>query len=190
VLPGRVAVQGSQLETIHPFDDGNGRTGRALAQIILRRRGLAPAFVPPISVILARDRERYIKGLTLFREDRIAEWLSLFAVAANQAAGLAVRYGMRVGELQQAWRQKLREHSNPRSDAAAWAVIDILPAHPVMTVPVAVDATRRTKPAITNAMAELERAGVLQRLGDSARNRAWEAEGLLDLVVGLESGVE
>jgi len=39
-------------------------------------------------------------------------------------------------------------------------------------------------------MAELERAGVLQRLGDSARNRAWEAEGLLDLVVGLESGVE
>ena len=190
MLPGRVAVQGSQLETIHPFDDGNGRTGRALAQIILRRRGLAPAFVPPISVILARDRERYIKGLTLFREDRIAEWLSLFAVAANQAAGLAGRYGLRVGELQQAWRKKLREHSNPRSDAAAWAVIDILPAHPVITVPVAVAATRRTKPAITNAMAELERAGVLQRLGDSARNRAWEAEGLLDLVVGLESGVE
>jgi len=27
-------------------------------------------------------------------------------------------------------------------------------------------------------------------LSDSARNRAWEAEGLLDLVVGLESGVE
>jgi len=186
----QAAIAHAQFETIHPFDDGNGRTGRALVQIILRRRGLAPAYVPPISVIFARDRERYIKGLTLFREDRIADWLSIFAVAANQAAGLAVRHGLRVGELQQAWRQKLRAHSNPRSDAAAWAVIDILPAHPVITVPVAVAATRRTKPAITNAMAELERAGVLQRLGDSARNRAWEAEGLLDLVVGLESGVE
>ena len=186
----QAAIAHAQFETIHPFDDGNGRTGRALIQIILRRRGLAPAFVPPISVILARDKGRYIKGLTLFREDRLAEWLDIFAVAANHAAGLAIRYGLRVGELQQAWRQKLGEHSNPRSDAGAWAIIDMLPAHPIITVPVAVAATRRTKPAVTNAIAELERADVLQRLGDAARNRAWEAKGLLDLVVGLESGVE
>ena len=186
----QAALAHAQFETIHPFDDGNGRTGRALVQIILRRRGLAPAFVPPISVILARDREQYIKGLTLFREDRIAEWLTLFAVAASKAAGLAVRYGVRVGELQQVWRQKLREHSNPRSDAAAWAIIDVLPAHPILTVPIAVAATRRTKPAATNAVAELERAGVLRRSSESARNRAWEAEDLLDLYVGLESGVE
>ena len=186
----QAAIAHAQFETIHPFDDGNGRTGRALVQIVLRRRRLAPALVPPISVILARDREQYIKGLTVFREDRFAEWLNVFAVAANQAAGLAVRYSVRVGELQQAWRQTLREHSNPRSDAAAWAIIDVLPAHPIITVPVALAATRRTKPAATNAIAELERAGVLQRLSDSARNRAWEAEGLLDVVVGLESGVE
>ena len=155
----QAAIAHAQFETIHPFDDGNGRTGRALIQIILRRRGLAPAFVPPISVILARDKGRYIKGLTLFREDRLAEWLDIFAVAANHAAGLAIRYGLRVGELQQAWRQKLGEHSNPRSDAGAWAIIDMLPAHPIITVPVAVAATRRTKPAVTNAIAELERAG-------------------------------
>jgi hypothetical protein len=82
------------------------------------------------------------------------------------------------------------ETSNPRADAAAWAVIDILPAHPVVTVPVAVTATKRTKPAVTNAVAELERAGVLHRLSEAARNRAWEAEGLLDLVVRLESGLD
>jgi Fic family protein len=186
----QAAIAHAQFETIHPFDDGNGRTGRALVQVVLRRRRLAPAFVPPISVILARDKERYIKGLTAFRDDRVAEWLTTFAVAANQAAGLAVRYGLRVGELQETWRRTLRERSNPRSDAAAWAIIDVLPAHPIVTVPVAVAATRRTKPAVTNAIAELERAGVLRRLSDAARNRAWEAEGLLDLVVGLESGVD
>ena len=161
-----------------------------MVQVILRRRKLAPAFVPPISVMLARDKERYIRGLTLFREDRLADWLDIFAVAASQAATLALRYGDRVGELQQTWREKLREHSDPRSDAAAWAVIDVLPAHPVVTVPVAVAATRRTKPGITNAMTMLEQAGVLRRLSESTRNRAWEAEGLLDLVVGLESGID
>ncbi|MDB5067666.1 MAG: filamentation induced by cAMP protein Fic [Chloroflexi bacterium] len=186
----QAAVAHAQFETIHPFDDGNGRTGRALVQIVLRRRGLAPAFVPPVSVILARARDRYIEGLTRFREDRIAEWLETFAVATRQAADLAVRYAGRVAELQDRWRQQLRETSNPRADAAAWAMIEILPAYPVVTVPVGVAATRRTKPAVTNGVAELERSGVLRRLTESARNRAWEAEGLLDLVVRLESGLD
>jgi hypothetical protein len=62
--------------------------------------------------------------------------------------------------------------------------------HPIVTVPVAVAATKRTKPAVANAIAELEAASVLEKLGESKRNRAWEAVGLLDLVVGLESGVE
>ncbi len=184
------AIAHAQFETIHPFEDGNGRTGRALVQIILRRRALAPMFVPPISVMLARDRDAYVRGLTQFRDDRVSEWLTVFAVASTRAAGLAVRYAARVAALQERWRQTLRERSGPRSDAAAWSVIDVLPAHPVVTVPVAVAATGRTKPAVTNAIAELERVGVLLKLGAAVRNRAWEADGLLDLIVGMESGVD
>ena len=184
----QAAVAHAQFETIHPFEDGNGRTGRALVQVILRRRGLAPTFVPPISVVLARDKRRYIEGLTLFREDRIAEWLESFAAATAQAASLATRYTMEVGELQDRWRQQLRGHSDPRSDAAAWAIIDVLPALPIVTVPLGVAATRRTKPAVTNGVAKLKEAGILVRLSESARNRAWEATGLLDLIANLESG--
>lgn len=57
VLPPLVqaAVAPAQFETIHPFEDGNGRTGRALVQVILRRRGLAPALVTPISVVVANN---------------------------------------------------------------------------------------------------------------------------------------
>ena len=178
----------AQFETIHPFDDGNGRTGRALVQALLRRRGLAPSFVPPISVELARDKARYIAGLTRFREDDISGWIGVFASAAAQAARLASRYAARVAELQESWRARLRRHSTPRADAAAWSVIDVLPAHPVITVPVGVAATGRTKPAVTNAIAELAEAGVLAPVGESRRNRAWEAEGLLELIMRLETG--
>lgn len=184
----QAAVAHAQFETIHPFEDGNGRTGRALVQVILRRRDLAPAFVPPVSVVLAQEKDRYIKGLTLFREDMVSDWLEVFAAAAAQAAQLATRYTFRVAELQEAWRQRLRARSNPRADAAAWTLIDLLPSSPVITVPVAVAASGRTKPAITNAIDDLEDAGILLPLSESKRNRAWEAEGLLDLVVGLESG--
>ena len=190
VLPPllQAAIAHAQFETIHPFVDGNGRTGRALVQILLRRRGLAPAFVPPISVVLARERDRYIGGLALFREDRVAEWTSLFAAATAEAARLAGRHRLRVAEWQEHWRAELRRVSNPRSDAAAWRILDVLPAHPVITVPVAVAATARTRPAVANGIAELEAAGALMPLTASRRNRAWEASGLLDLIVGIESG--
>ena len=96
----------------------------------------------------------------------------------------------RVAELQEGWREKLREGSNPRSDAAAWAIIDVLPAHPILTVSVAVAVTKRTKPAVSNAVVELEDAGILRPLSESARNRAWEATGLLELIVGLDAGIQ
>jgi hypothetical protein len=80
----------------------------------------------------------------------------------------------------------LRNASDPRSDAAAWAVIEALPAHPVITVRVAVAATTRTKPAVNQAMSMLEDARVLDPLSAGKRGRAWEATGLLDLLSGLE----
>ena len=49
----QAAIAHAQFETIHPFADGNGRAGRALIHVILRRRGLASRFVPPISLVLA-----------------------------------------------------------------------------------------------------------------------------------------
>lgn len=182
------AIAHAQFETIHPFDDGNGRAGRALVQVILRGRRLASTFTPPMSVIFARNKRRYIEGLTLFRADDIAGWLEIFATAAVQAAKLAHRYVSAVTRLQDEWRVQLAEHSSPRSDSAAWALIDILPAHPVITVAVAAAATGRTKPAINNAVAELSGAGVLSALSESKRNRAWEATGLLDLIVAMETG--
>jgi Fic family protein len=190
VLPPLVqaAIAHAQFETIHPFEDGNGRAGRALIHVLLRRRGLTPAFVPPISVVFARERDGYIRGLGLFREDRIAAWVEAFAASVQRAASLAARYVHRVRELQEGWRERLRTAVAPRADAAAWAIIEVLPAHPVVTVPVAVAATHRTKPAVTNGVDQLVTAGILVPLGESRRNRAWEADGLLDLIEALEAG--
>lgn len=184
----QAAAAHAQFETIHPFTDGNGRTGRALVQVILRRRGLAPAYVPPISVVLAAERDRYIRDLHAFRDERDDEWLTLFATAAARAADLATRYSREVALLQEHWREQLRAAGSPRADAAAWVVIDALPAHPIISVPVAVGATGRTKPALTKAIEQLAEAGVLAPLSEKRRNRSWEAAGLLDLLAGLESG--
>jgi Fic family protein len=184
----QAATAHAQFETIHPFEDGNGRAGRALIHVVLRRRALAPAFVPPISVVFARRKDEYIRGLTAFRQDDLAGWIESFATSAGRAAKLALRYLEKVRALQDRWREQLKARIAPRADAAAWTVIDVLPGHPVITVPVAVAVGGRTKPAITNGIEQLVHAGVLVPIGESKRNRAWEAVGLLDLIESLEAG--
>ena len=185
----QASIAHAQFETIHPFNDGNGRTGRALVQVMLRRRRLAPAYVPPISVVLAADRGAYIRGLEQFRAGELGAWIERFAVAAARAAQLARRYLADVRTLQDDWRAWVRRlPSPPRADAVAWILIDVLPAHPIITVPVGVTATGRSKPAVNQGIEHLAAAGVLSALSQSARNRSWEAAGLLDLLAGLEAG--
>ena len=185
----QAALVHAQFETIHPFDDGNGRTGRALIHVVLRRRGIAPAYVPPISVALSRARDRYISGLTDYREGRAEAWIEYFAGIAASAAHLASDYLEAVHALTARWRTQLAEAPrSPRSDAAAWAIIDILPAHPMISAPVAAAATGRSKPQIYQGLRELEKAGRLEPLSLGERNRSWEAVGLLDLLARLEAG--
>jgi Fic family protein len=184
----QAAIAHAQFETIHPFVDGNGRTGRALVQVLLRRRGLAPRYVPPLSVALASDRDGYIRGLVDFRDGHDAAWIERFATASARSARLAAGYLERVADLQTRWREDLDRSSTPRSDSASRLLIDLLPAHPVITVAIGVAATGRTRPAVAQAFKQLIEAGVIRPLGTSRRNRAYESDGLLDLLADLEAG--
>lgn len=188
----QAALVHAQFETIHPFGDGNGRTGRALVHVVLKRRGIAPAFVPPISVVFAGARAQYVAGLTRFRNDGdegVSVWIEHFAMAALRAARVARTYIADVRALQEQWRAMLRMQANaPRTDAAAWAIIDLLPAYPMLSAPVATAATRRSKSRVYEAIEQLVEAGVLVPLSSGQRNRSWEAAGLLDLIGQLESG--
>ena len=185
----QAALVHAQFETIHPFLDGNGRTGRALVHVVLRRRGIAPRFLPPISVIFAGARDRYIAGLTQFRGDGVNAWIEHFAFAARNAAHVARAYIDAVRALQERWRVMLRtSRHHPRADAAAWLIIDLLPAHPMISAPIVTALTRRARGRVYEGLEQLVDAGVLLPLSEGRRNRWWEADGLLELITGLEAG--
>jgi Fic family protein len=185
----QAALVHAQFETIHPFADGNGRTGRALIHVVFKRRGLAPNYLPPISVVLAVGKDRYIEGLTAFRAEGVEAWIEHFTEATARATHLAQAYLKAVGTLSARWRAQLAGSSGaPRLGAAAWAIIEILPAHPIISAPVATAVTNRAKAAIYQALEQLQNAGVLIAITESPRNQAWEVTGLLDLIDGLEHG--
>lgn len=182
----QAALAHAQFEAIHPFLDGNGRTGRALTQIVLRRRGTGRSYVPPISVVLAEDKSGYINGLTEFRHGNVAAWIEHFAVTIVRAASLASMYLVEVETLKARWGQQLSDHRAVRADAAAWTIIEQLPGYPVITLPVATAATARSKSSTAVGIDLLVEAGVLVPLSESKRNQSWEANGLLDLLASLE----
>ena len=185
----QAAIVHAQFETIHPFADGNGRTGRALVQVIFKRRKLAPDYLPPISVVLAAARERYVTGLTAFRADGVEAWIEQFADATSRATWLADAYLKALRTLSAQWRTALEASPTaPRSDAAAWAILEILPAHPVITASVATAETGRSAMSVYQGLELLVAAGVLTPLSSSHRHRSWEVRGLLDIIDGLEAG--
>jgi Fic family protein len=177
------AIAHAQFETIHPFADGNGRVGRALIHVVLRRRGLAPRYVPPVSLVLAADAKAYVAGLTAFREDRAADWILLFAKAIARAAAKAGELALRLAELQGRWRERA---GRPRRHSSAEALIVELPAHPIVTVATAQELLGRSKQAANEAIRALAEAGVLHAITLAKRNRAWEARDLFDLVNDFE----
>lgn len=180
----QAAIGHAQFETIHPFADGNGRVGRALILIVLRRRGLIPRYLPPVSLALAANADRYVKGLTSWRfEDGSEDWLLLFSDALWRAASGARDFTAAVSELQERW---VVEAGEPRTGSAARRLIELLPSHPVVNVQMVAELLEVTGEAARQATLRLEEAGVLRQITIGKRNRVWETVGLFDLLDRFE----
>jgi Fic family protein len=173
----QAALAHAQFETIHPFPDGNGRVGRCLIHVVLRRRGLAPHYVPPISLVLAASADDYIKGLTRFRDERPDEWCLFFANTTSVATGEAENFASKVAALQEQWRKNAGVR---RRDAAAALLIENLPGQPVVDVKSTQAVVGGSQERARLALNRLEKAGVLKQVTVGRRNRVWEAVGLYE----------
>jgi Fic family protein len=179
----QAAIAHAQFENIHPFADGNGRTGRALIYTILRRRGQARHYVPPISLVLAREPKSYINGIGAYSVGKVSIWCERFAAATARAARGAEQLAADIEARQTRWIEAL---GNPRADAAARQLISALPQHPVIDVPAAQKITGKSHVAVGRAVDQLERAGILSRLNANRWGRVWECGELLDLAERFE----
>ena len=189
----QAAIAHAQFETIHPFVEGNGRAGRVLIHLVLRRRGIATRFLPPVSMVLATWSDDYVAGLTATRyageavseaaHDGMNRWTALFAAACRRAVADAAWFEERVRQLQAAWREQA---GRPRRDSGVQRLIMELPADPVLTVATAAELIGRSFQAANQAIDRLVAAEVLVQVSVGRRNRAFEAPELIDLFVALE----
>jgi Fic family protein len=192
----QAALAHAQFETIHPFVDGNGRVGRALIHLVLRRRGLAPRVLAPVSLVLATLSREYIDGLTATRyvgdsgsaeaHEGLNRWISVFAAACQRAAIDASAFEDVIRDLQQGWRARLGQ---VRANSSIDRLLRALPGSPVVTVNSAAELIGRSFQAANEAITRLAEEGILTQISLGRRNRGFEARQIVDAFTDLERGL-
>lgn len=178
VLP-HAAIAHAQFETIHPFADGNGRTGRALVHAMLRRSGATRRITVPVSAGLLADTSTYFDALTAYRDGDTGPIVTRFADASFAAVDNGRTLARDLANTYATWESKIRA----RSDSGVWKVMPHLVAQPAVTVRHIQQQTGASYPAAQNAIDHLVNAGVLAPASASRRNRVWIAE---DVITALD----
>ena len=183
----RAALVHAQFETIHPFEDGNGRTGRALIHAVLVSDGLTNGAVP-ISDALSRDRSGYHDALNATRivcasDDAMArsaamhDWMRVFSDACGEANRQAASAAKTVESMVARWQSAARF----RSDSAAAKLMDALPSMPVLDARMASRRLGVTERAARAAITSLEAAGIVRRTG-GRRNRRYTVPDMVGML--------
>ncbi len=175
VLP-QAAVAHAQFETIHPFEDGNGRTGRALVHAILRAKSVMAHTTAPVSAGLLVDTAAYVDALTAYRTGNARPIIEQFTRASRYAATTGMRL---VDDLAAQLEEARVALADVRRQASAWRVLPHLIAHPVINARYLVDHLAMSDMTAQRALAQLTAAGVLVERTGQRRNRVWQHPGIL-----------
>ena len=188
----QAAAVHAQFETIHPFVDGNGRTGRALIHAVLKRRGVIGEFTPPFSLYLSAARDDYLAGLSEFQSvagslsERLAPWLEVMVLAVARSCQAANAYATAVLRLQGLWRER---SGNMRSHSLVARLLDVLPANPVLSLNSACSKTGGSRQRVSKALRHLDRCGILTRKQLGRRVVVFEAVDIFALYDILEQTI-
>lgn len=170
VLP-QIALAHAQFETIHPFTDGNGRTGRALIQAMLRRKGLTQNVTVPVSAGLLTDTDSYFAALTAYREGDPAPIVGRVA----EAAVTAVINGRELVNELHAMRTEWSDRITARSDSAVWQIADLLLRRPVINTALLTEELGIDSKHARRYLEPLSEAGVIIETSSGPRSRVWRS---------------
>ncbi len=176
----RTALIHAQFETIHPYLDGNGRTGRMLITLALEHWGLLREPLLYLSLFIHRHRAEYYARLNAVREGDWESWIDFFLEGVVTIANEAVTTARDLFTLVSADRTRLLEAS--ASSVNSLRLLESLPEHPIVTTSRVVSLTDTTKPTASKAIQVLVDLGILVETSGRQRDRSFRYRDYLELL--------
>lgn len=175
IVIAQLAIAHAQFETIHPYKDGNGRTGRLLMPLILAAEGYPPLY---LSGALLRSKDAYYDALNQVQiKGNWAPWMDMVCKAIVESANDAISIADDMTALAKKWAEQLQGY---RRDSVAHRLPSLLIGHPVVTASqVAALLAVSERSALTGIYA-LEKEGVLVQGDERKWGRTYHAKAVLD----------
>lgn len=176
----RAGLAHVQFETIHPFLDGNGRTGRLLITLMLCEAGVLSEPLLYLSLYLKKHREAYYDLLNKVREGDWEAWLEFFLDGVRETAQSAVDTTRQILELFPIDEEKISQQG--RKAGSALRVHTIFKRQPILSHKVASEQAGLSYPAVASAIELLEQLGIIKETTGKSRNRLYVYRKYLDLL--------
>ena len=174
----KAALFHAQFETIHPFTDGNGRTGRALLHHMLAYDEILLHTTLPLSAGLLHNVDTYMEALDAYHEGQTEQIIACLVDAAELAVVLGARIASGVDEVLAMWSAKTTD----RADSASHRLAALLVEQPVVdTTYVAsrLDVSDRTARTLIEKACE---RGILTKIGNAHRGAYYQASDLIEIL--------
>ena len=179
----RVAAVHAQFETIHPYLDGNGRIGRLLIALLLHHWGLLDRPLLYLSLYLKEHQPAYYEHLGGIRNR--GDWVRWFEFFLRGVADVATNATETASALN---RRIAKDRKALLSSAAATVsaiqLFELLPDHPVVSMPRVTQLLDTTKPTAGKAIDVLQGLGILHEVGKRKRDRLYSYLPYVNILTG------
>lgn len=177
----KVAIAHYQFETIHPFDDGNGRLGRLLVPMYLIQKKVLnyPLFV---STFLAEQRKNYYENLDMVRTaNDMNHWVKFFLVAIKESAKSTIAIVEKVHDLMKRYHDIVDEMYGAKGGNAI-ELLKYIFYNPIVSAKEVVDDIDVSSATANSLLQNFEKADILEEVTGNKRNRVYAFKAYLDLI--------
>lgn len=155
----RMAIAHYQFEAIHPFEDGNGRTGRVLNVLMLVAAGLLDSPVLYLSrFIISNKNDYYQRLLAVTAEGAWVQWVEYMLEGVRQTAESTLNKIDAIRELQGVMKHEI---GAAITGGGHVGLLDVLFEQPYCRISNVREACGVSRPTATNWLKALKQAGVL-----------------------------
>lgn len=177
----KIGLAHAQFETIHPFLDGNGRTGRLLITLLLCEQNILKRPLLYISHYFKKYRAEYYDRLQLVRDSGNWEgWLKFFLRGVYEVAQEASSTARKIVNMKEEHRQLLLNELGRRAGNGI-ALLESLYFRPIVTVEHVEEIIQLSYPNANTLVKQLCDVGLLEEVTGQKRNRAFAYAPYLDI---------
>ena len=156
-----VGLVHAQFETIHPFLDGNGRTGRLVVTMLMCRRKLLERPVLFLSSYFKKNQKVYYSRLNGYHEGEIIAWLDFFLDGVIETANESIRISKEIRELRDSDMLKIQALAKRESESGV-LLLSHLFADPIISTSVVMKWTGFTRAGAQKVIDRFIKLGILE----------------------------